>query len=322
MYYVSMGQPLAELWEEGYMQKLYGTVIPIVTPLTEDDRIDIESLERLTDHCIDNGMDCLYPNGTTGEMMYLTVKERKEVAECVVRHCDHRIPVFVHVGAWNQADTIELARHAAEIGAEGIGVVTPTYFKISDDGLVDYYKAISESVPADFPIYIYGIPQNAVNDISTECAERIAHECPNIVGIKYSFPDMTRLQSFMPIKTASGEPFSVLVGPDHLFEAVCAVGGDGVISGNAQCIPEHYAAVWKAIKEKDFDRATLVQRETNVLNAVLCKINNIAAYKVVLKAEGVIRTTNMRRPYENLKPDQEAALLDELKRLEYRKVRV
>ena len=302
------------------MQKLYGTVIPIVTPLTEDDKIDVESLKRLVDHCIDNGINCLYPNGTTGEMMYMTVEERKLVAEVVVEHTANRVPVFVQVGAWNQADTIELAKHAVSIGAQGIGVVTPIFYKLSDQGLFDFYKAVAESVPADFPVYLYSIPQNAVNDITPDCAAKIAAACPNVVGIKYSWPDMTKLQNFMTINCQNGDPFSVLVGPDHLFEAVCAVGGDGVVSGNAMCIPEHYAAVWKAIQEKDFDAATRYQRSTNVLNSVLCAVNNIAAYKVVLKAEGVLSTTRMRRPYENLTPAQEEEMLAKLKELDYRKV--
>ncbi len=303
------------------MQKLFGTVIPLVTPLTEDDKVDVESLKKLVDHCIDNGMNCLYPNGTTGEMMYMTVEERKLVAEVVVEHTAKRVPVFVQVGAWNQADTIELAQHAAKIGADGVGVVTPVFYKLSDQGLIDFYKAVSESVPEDFPIYLYSIPQNAVNDITPDCAAKIAAVCPNVVGIKYSFPDMTKLQNFMPIKTAAGEPFSVLVGPDHLFEAVCAVGGEGTVSGNAMCIPEHYAAVWKAIQAKDYDLATKYQRQTNILNSVLCAINNIAAYKVVLKNEGVLATTKMRRPFENLTPEQEKDLLDKLAELEYRKVK-
>ncbi len=303
------------------MQKLFGTVIPIVTPLTEDDKIDVESLKRLVDHCIDGGMNCLYPNGTTGEMMYMTVEERKLVAEVVVEHTAGRVPVFVQVGAWNQADTIELAQHAVKIGAQGIGVVTPIFYKLSDDGLFDFYKAVAASVPADFPVYLYSIPQNAINDISPACAARIAAECPNVIGIKYSFPDMTKLQNFMTINTKAGDPFSVLVGPDHLFEAVCAVGGEGVVSGNAMCIPEHYAAVWKAIQAKDFDEATRLQRRTNILNGVMCAINNIAAYKVILKDEGVIATTKMRRPFENLKPEEEKALLAKMKELDYRTVK-
>ena len=80
------------------MQKLYGTVVPIVTPLTEEDTIDVESLKNLVNHVIDGGLQCLYPCGTTGEMMYLTVEERKQVAEVTVKEAAGRVPVFVH--AW------------------------------------------------------------------------------------------------------------------------------------------------------------------------------------------------------------------------------
>lgn len=299
------------------MQKLFGTVVPIVTPLTDDDKIDVQSTKNLVDHCIDGGLQCLYPCGTTGEMMYLTVEERKLVAETVIRHANKRVPVFVQVGAWSLADTIELAKHAVDAGADGIGVITPVFYKLSDQGLADFYEAVSKAVPADFPVYLYSIPQNAVNDITPACAAAIAEKCPNVVGIKYSYPDFTKLQQFMLIRN---ETFSVLVGPDHLFEALCAVGGEGVVSGNAMCIPKHYAKVWEAIQKKDYDLATKYQRRTNVLNATMCAINNIAAYKVILKDEGVIATTKMRRPMENLTSAQEADLLKTLKELKYREV--
>ena len=301
------------------MKKLYGTVVPIVTPLTEDDKIDVLSLERLVDHVIDGGLQCLYPCGTTGEMMYLTVEERKQVAEVTVRQAAGRIPVFVQAGAWNQADTIELAKHAVSIGADGIGVVTPVFYKLSDQGLIDFYTAVAHSVPEDFPVYMYGIPQNAVNDLNADVCEKVAAACPNVQGIKYSYPDFTKLQQFMMVKN---QTFSVLVGPDHLFEAVCAVGGDGVVSGNAVIIREHYAAIWDAVQKKDFDLATKIQRRTNILNAVMCETNNIAAYKVILKDEGVIATTKMRRPMENLTPDQEKELLRRMKELDYKHVRI
>lgn len=301
------------------MQKLYGTVVPIITPLTEDDKIDVESLKRLVDHCINNGLQCLYPGGTTGEMMYLTVEERKLITETVINHTNKRVPVFVQVGAWNLADTIELAKHAVASGADGIGVVTPVYYKLSDQGLIDFYETVSKSVPADFPVYMYGIPQNAVNDTNFAVAEAVAQKCANVVGIKYSFPDFTRLQQLMLVRN---ETFSVLVGPDHLFEAVCAVGGDGAVSGNSMCIPEHYAKLWEAIKAKDYELATKYQRRTNVLNSTMCAINNIAAYKVILKDEGVIATTKMRRPMENLTAAQEADLLAAMHDLDYRKVNI
>lgn len=299
------------------MQKLYGTVVPIVTPLTDNDTIDVESVKRLVDHVIDGGLQCLYPCGTTGEMMYLTVEERKLVAEITVKQAAGRLPVFVHVGAWNLKDTIELAQHAESIGADGIGVVTPAFFKLSDRGLVDFYTAVANSVSKDFPVYMYAIPQNAINDVNADVCEKVASLCPNVLGIKYSFPDFTKLQQFMMVKN---QTFSVLVGPDHLFEALCAVGGDGVVSGNAMIVREHYAAIWDAIQKKDFDLATKYQRRTNILNATMCAINNIAAYKVILKEEGVISTSNMRRPMENLTPEQEKALLDRMRELDYKHV--
>ena len=128
---------------------------------------------------------------------------------------------------------------------------------------------------------------------------------------------MTRLQELMTVNDGA---FDVLVGPDHLFEAVCAVGGKGVVSGNAMCIREHYAAVWKAIQDKDYELATKLQRRTNILNAVMCKINNIAAYKVILKREGILTTTKMRRPMENLTSEQEKELLDALDALKFKEV--
>ena len=299
------------------MQKLYGTVVPIVTPLTENDTIDEESLKNLVNYVIDGELQCLYPCGTTGEMMYLTVEERKKVAEITVQATAGRVPVFVHVGGWNLKDTIELAQHAEKIGADGIGVVTPAFYKLSDQGLIDFYTTVAKSVSHDFPVYMYAIPQNAINDVNVAVCEAISEQCNNVLGIKYSYPDFTKLQQFMMVKD---QTFSVLVGPDHLFEAVCAVGGDGVVSGNAQIIREHYAAIWSAVQKKDYELATKYQRRTNILNSVMCEINNIAAYKVLLKEEGIIKTTKMRRPMENLTPKQETELIAKMKELDYKHV--
>ena len=192
------------------MKKLYGVTVPLVTPFDEAGRLDEASLEKLTEYLIQKGIQCLYPAGTTGEMMYLTVEERKRVAETVVRKTAGRAVVYVHTGAWNLEDTIVLSRHAAQIGADGIGVVTPAFFKLTEKELFHYYKAVSDSVPEDFPIYLYGIPQCAVNDLTPELAGRIAEACPNVVGIKYSYNDMSRIQKFMTLR---GGEFSVLCGP-------------------------------------------------------------------------------------------------------------
>lgn len=94
------------------MKKLYGTVVPIITPFTNEDKIDVESLENLTEYIIGGGLQCLYPCGTTGEMLLLNLGERKLVAETVLKKTADRIPVFAQVGAMTLRDTVELAVHA------------------------------------------------------------------------------------------------------------------------------------------------------------------------------------------------------------------
>ncbi|WP_032092640.1 dihydrodipicolinate synthase family protein [Necropsobacter rosorum] len=302
------------------MNKLYGIVIPMITPLTNDDDIDVFSLEKLTDYCIGNGLHCLYPCGTTGEMMYLSVKERKLIAEVVVKKAAGRVPVFVHVGAWNQMDTIELARHAVAIGADGIGVVTPAFYTLTDRGLIDYFMAVANSVPENFPVYLYGIKQNAVNDINKYICEKVAYQCKNVIGAKYSFPDMTRIQELMTVQNGT---FDVLVGSDHMLTATYSMGSKGTVSGNAMCIKEHYTALWNALISGDYPLAARIQKRTNILNSIMMSTGkNIAAYKVLLQREGIIRTTKMRRPMEDLTAEQIKGLLTEMDKQDFKTVRL
>ena len=107
---------------------------------------------------------------------------------------------------------------------------------------------------------------------------------------------------------------------DGAVAAFCAVGGVGVVSGNAMCVREHYAALWKAIQADDYRLATKIQRRTNVLNSIMCAVNNIAAYKVILKEEGVLRTSRMRRPMEELPANTAAEMLAALRGLDYKTV--
>ncbi len=299
------------------MKVLSDVVIPLITPLTEKDEIDVPSLKNLTEYLIEKKMNCLYPCGTTGEMVYLSNEERKVVVETVVKTAAGRVPVFAHVGAANTADTIELAKHAAECGSDGIGIVTPWFYKLSDQALIDYYIAVSQSIPEDFPIYLYAIPQNAVNDLNPETVQKIANSCPNVTGIKYSYPDMTKIQKFMTINDGN---FSVLAGPDHFYHICMAAGGKGVVSGNAMVIPEHYEALTKAIAAGDNETAVKIQKRTNMLNEILCEKNNIGCYKVVLKANGIINTAKMRAPMEEVSADDASKLLEALNYLHYNEV--
>jgi dihydrodipicolinate synthase/N-acetylneuraminate lyase len=141
------------------MKKLFGVTVAMVTPFDEKGQIMESSVRELVDFLIGKGVNGLYPGGTTGEMYLLTVPERKRLAEIVVKQAAGRVNVFIHVGAMAEKDTVELAQHASQIGADGIGVVTPSFFTTGARELEEYFVAIANSVPANFPMYVYNIPQ-------------------------------------------------------------------------------------------------------------------------------------------------------------------
>ena len=156
------------------MKELYGITVAMVTPFDSNGQVDYVGVAQLTRMLVDKGVNCLYPCGTTGEMLRLSLAERKEVARTVVKAADHQVSVFIHCGCMNQEDTIELLRSAREDGADGAGVVTPVFFHANDRELEEYYAAVAAAVP-DFPIYLYGIPQCASNDLSANVEIGRAH---------------------------------------------------------------------------------------------------------------------------------------------------
>lgn len=295
------------------MKKMYGVNTPISCPM-KDGEVDYKSLANLCNYLIEKGVHGLYPNGSTGEMCYLTLEERKKVLECVLEVNQGRVQVFSMVGALTTKDTIELAQHAEKAGADGIGIVTPYYFKLDEDELFQYFADVAASVSADFSIYLYGIPQLAVNDITPALAERVARACPNVVGIKYSYPDMPRLLDFMNVR---GGDFSVLAGPDDLFWALLASGGDGTISGNSNVIPEYYVAIYDAYKAGKYELASKLQAKVNKMIKYISGPNNMSRYKVCLKHRGIIESAEVRKPLRNITAEEEKELIDAIESMNY-----
>ena len=287
------------------MKKLFGVTVPIVTPLTGDQKIDHASLERLCVYLIEKGINGIYPCGTTGEVAFLSKDERKEILETVLKTTGGKLNVFSMVGANSVNETIELLRHAEKAGADGAGIVTPYYHRLDDTELANYFIQVAGTASPDFPIYLYGIPQLAVNDITPALAEKIIKHVPNVIGIKYSFPNMPRIIDFMNVNDGK---FSVITGPDELFLATVSSGGDGVISGNANVIPEYMTAIWDAYNKKDFEKARKLQQKANRLISVLSSSNNIARYKAALVYRGIIKSDAMRLPFRSLAEDEKGFL--------------
>ncbi len=296
------------------MKKLYGVITAMVTPFDENDKVNLKAVEELTEFLISKKVNCLYPCGTTGEMHLMSVEEREAVAETVVKTAKGRVTVYIHVGAMTTADTVRLAKHAHSIGADGIGCVTPSYFGSSERATEEFFTDVANSVPADFPIYLYSIPQCAGNDISPALAERLALKCPNIIGIKYSYADMHRLCEY---RRVNGGKFSVVAGPDRLFLPALSIGCDGTVSGVSCPMAEPFVNLYDAYLKGDMEKA---QHWHNVANDCVIALkagSDMGIFKAVLHERGLPKMY-MRKPLLNLTNEQEkeyASLTKELEKM-------
>jgi dihydrodipicolinate synthase/N-acetylneuraminate lyase len=266
------------------MKHLYGVTTAMVTPFEKNGEINYKQIEDLTEFLISKGVHCLYPLGTTGEMLRLSVEERKLVAETVVRKANNRVTVYIHVGAMNQQDTVALAQHAHEIGADGIGVVTPSFLGANDRELEEYFVTVATSLPEDFPVYLYNIPQCAANDLSADVSQKVADRCKNVIGIKYSYPDYLRLNDYLAV---NDHEFSVVPGADRLFLPALAMGCDGVVSGVSCVYPEPFVAVYEAFQANDIPKARKLQRIANEYCNALKSGSNMSFFKEGLRIRGI-----------------------------------
>lgn len=266
------------------MKLLHGVITAMVTPFNKDGSINLKKMENLTEFLISKGVHCLYPLGTTGECFRVSMADRKAIAETVVKTANHRVTVYIHVGASTQDETIALAQHAQQIGADGIGVVTPNYFGVNEREMEEYFVSIANSLPIDFPVYLYGIPQCAANDISPEVAQRIANRCKNIVGIKYSYPDLLKIDKFL---TLNNNSFDVVPGTDRLFLSELAMGCSGVVSGISCVYPEPFIAVYDAFLKNDILNARNLQKIATKYCEVLKNGSNMSYFKIGLAMRGV-----------------------------------
>ena len=286
------------------MKKMFGVITAMVTPFTKDDQVDVATLQAYTDYLIKNGVHCLYPCGTTGEMLKMSTAERKLVAETVIKQAAGRAQVYIHVGAMTTKETIELARHAHSAGADGIGVVTPQFFTVNDREMEEFFVTVANSVSADFSIYLYCIPQCAANDLRPNVIENILKRTKNVVGVKYSYPDFLRVKDYL---LCNNGDFSVVVGTDRLFLAGLSIGCDGTVSGCSNAGPKKFVETYEKFKAGDLTGA----RKAQVLATELCEITksgaNMAIFKYAMERHG-LPAAHMRAPSLDLTDEEKREL--------------
>ena len=257
-----------------------GLLTALITPLTDDGRLDEAALTRLVEDQIAGGVQGLVPCGTTGEAATLSHAEHIRVVEIVTTVADGRVPILAGAGSNSTREAIELARACKQLGVAGTLQVVPYYNKPPQDGLIRHFEAIADAV--DLPIILYNIPGRTVINMVPETVAQLARH-PNIVGIKDATSDM---HTASLLRELCGEDFSLLSGDDFTILPFLATGGDGVISVVSNPAPQLVRALLDAFAAGDLGEARRLHHRQLQLTRLLFREPNPIAVKATMHRLG------------------------------------
>lgn len=209
-----------------------GSIVALVTPMTETGAVDYLGLEQLIAFHLKEQTDGLLVLGTTGESPTLSEEEEEEIVRFTVEKVNGRIPVIAGAGSNATAKTVKKVQRFAELGADQLLVITPYYNKTSDVGLLAHFKAIADA--SSLPIILYNVPSRTGMTISLPVLTELAKH-PRIIGIKEASGDMSYT---MEVAQLIDESFALYSGNDDLILPILSIGGIGVISVWANIQPK------------------------------------------------------------------------------------
>ncbi len=280
---------------------IHGVVPPTVTAFHDDESVDYETTAAHARFVVERGAHAVFPLGTNGEFPLLTGEERKRVTEAVVEEINGDVPVIAGVGAPSTRETVDHARHAESVGADGIVVVTPYYFPLDHEAALRHYRGVARAT--DLPIYIYHIPSKTGNRLSRSTLAALA-DIDAIAGVKDSSKDVPWLAQSID----SHPELTFLAGSDSLLFTGLEIGCSGMVSAVANVFPELVVDLYEAYDAGDEDRARERQGE---VYAVRDALKGGGAYMSGVKTALRLRDFDagpLRTPLR-LKDDDDAAQL-------------
>lgn len=233
--------------------EIKGIIPPILTPMHDDESINLTELRRQVDRMIENGVHALFPFGTNGEAYILTAKEKQLVLETVIEQCNGRVPVYAGTGCISTKETIEQSKMAQAAGADVLSIITPSFAAASQNELYAHYKAVAEAV--DMPIVLYNIPARTGNALAPDTVARLS-QIENIVGVKDSSGNFTNMLGYIDAgKNKTNGKFYTLSGNDQLIIWALLAGGTGGIAGCANIYPHTMASIYNLFMEGKIEEA-------------------------------------------------------------------
>jgi len=270
---------------------LKGALAAAVTPLRDDgEALDEDAFDPYVEYLRAGGLDGILALGTTGEGILLSADQRMRAAALFVEAGGDGLDVAVHCGAQTTAETVALAAHAKEVGADAVAVIGPPYYPLDEESLVRHFAAAAEAC-APLPFYMYEFRARAGYSIPPRAIERVRALAPNLAGLKVSN------QPFEDVEPYLVAGLDVFVGAESLVVRGLENGAAGAVSGLAAVFPELVA---RLVRERAGD--------VGAVRAVLERFPFQAAAKFCLGRLGVPVREDVRRPLRPLRPDEKSEL--------------
>lgn len=260
-----------------------GTGVAVITPFTSSLEVDYKSLRQLINYLIENDIDYLVAMGTTAESPTISVEEKKKIFDCFVKTTANRVPLVMGLGGNN---TAALAQSLQEVDTKGFSAilsVSPYYNRPTQEGIYRHYKALDVATP--LPLLLYNVPGRTAANITAETTLRIAHDCPNVIGIKEASGDLVQGREIL-----AGRPkdFIVVSGDDETAIQLIQSGAEGVISVIAGGFPNLFISGVQAAIEGDRKKADEIANLVQSIADQVYAEGNPGGIKAVLALRGMI----------------------------------
>ena len=267
-----------------------GLGIALVTPFTDDGKIDYESLSSIIEYQLSNDADFLCILATTGETPCLSAEEYWEVKEFIVKQVNGRVPLLMGCGGNNTAAIVNTLKTGNFHGIDGILSICPDYNKPSQEGLYQHFKAISEATK--LPIVMYNVPGRTGVNMKPETTCRLANDCDNIVAIKEASGSIEQVDEIIKYKP---KDFEVLSGDDAITFHMIATGAVGVISVIGNALPKEFSRMIRLEFRGQFEAAQKIHHKFTDLYSLLFVDGNPAGVKALMSEMGLLKN-NLRLP--------------------------
>ena len=289
------------------MREYQGIIPPLVTPILDRDTLDIDGLNRLLERVLEGGVHGVFALGTTGEAPSLSYRTRCETIRRVCDRVAGRVPVFIGITDTSFIESIDLAKEAADCGADAVVLAMPYYYHAGQSELLHYIKSIVPQLP--LPVILYNMPAMTKVTLEVDTLKQLAG-FDRILGIKDSSGDLNYLADLQNLRSLRPD-WSIHTGPEHLLIKSVLAGADGGVNGGANIFPELFVDAYEAAVEGDDGRMEALQFRIDQLQEIYGVGRNVSRFikgtKCALSVLGVCNDF-MAEPFERFREEERKQL--------------